>query len=232
MIELRPFNKLGGANHGWLKAKHHFSFGSHYDPENMGLGNLRVWNDDEIAPNTGFPAHPHANMEIITYVREGAITHQDSLGNKGRTEAGDVQVMSAGSGVRRSEYNLEPATTKIFQIWIEPTEAGGQPTWGAKPFPKSDRSGKFVTIASGFANDNDALPIRADARVLATTLKKGESASYTLGDGRNGYLVPALGSVEVNGVRVNARDGAAIRKEATLTITALEDSEIVLVDAA
>ena len=115
MIELRPFNQLGAADHGWLKAKHHFSFGSHYDPENMGHGSLRVWNDDEIAPNTGFPAHPHANMEIITYVREGAITHQDSLGNKGRTEAGDVQVMSAGSGVRHSEYNLEPTKTKIFQ---------------------------------------------------------------------------------------------------------------------
>ena len=108
MIELRPFAKLGGADHGWLKAKHHFSFGSHYDPDNMGHGSLRVWNDDEIAPNTGFPAHPHANMEIITYVREGAITHQDSLGNKGRTEAGDVQVMSAGTGIRHSEYNLEP----------------------------------------------------------------------------------------------------------------------------
>ena len=143
MIELRPFAKLGGADHGWLKAKHHFSFASYYDPDNMGHGALRVWNDDEIAPNTGFPAHPHANMEIITYVREGAITHQDSLGNKGRTEAGDVQVMSAGSGIRHSEYNLEPTTTKIFQIWIEPTTEGGQPTWGAKPFPKSDRSGKL-----------------------------------------------------------------------------------------
>ena len=120
MIEIRPFNKLGSADHGWLKAKHHFSFGSHYDPGNMGHGSLRVWNDDEIAANTGFPAHPHANMEIITYVREGAITHQDSLGNTGRTEAGDVQVMSAGSGVRHSEYNLEPSLTKIFQIWIEP----------------------------------------------------------------------------------------------------------------
>ena len=123
MIELRPFAKLGSADHGWLKARHHFSFGSHYDPDNMGHGALRVWNDDEIAPNTGFPAHPHANMEIITYVREGAITHQDSLGNKGRTEAGDVQVMSAGSGVRHSEYNLEPTKTKIFQIWIEPINA-------------------------------------------------------------------------------------------------------------
>jgi redox-sensitive bicupin YhaK (pirin superfamily) len=193
---------------------------------------LRVWNDDEIAPNTGFPAHPHTNMEIITYVREGAITHQDSLGNKGRTEAGDVQVMSAGSGIRHSEYNLEPMKTRIFQIWIEPTTRGGQPTWGARPFPKSNRSGKLVTIASGFEADNDALPIRANARVLATTLRAGESAEYASGKARHLYLVPAAGAVEVNGVRVNARDGAAISNENQLKITALEDSELVLVDAA
>lgn len=232
MIELRPFGKLGGADHGWLKAKHHFSFGSHYDPNNMGHGALRVWNDDEIEPNTGFPAHPHANMEIITYVREGAITHQDSLGNKGRTAAGDVQVMSAGSGIRHAEYNLEPVKTTLFQIWIEPTKDGGQPTWGAKPFPKADRSGKLVTLASGFESDADALPIRADARVLATTLKAGERAEYALANGRKGYLVPAAGAVEVNGVRANARDGLAIANETTLTITALEDSELVMVDAA
>ncbi|WP_316160563.1 pirin family protein [Bradyrhizobium sp. SZCCHNRI20481] len=232
MIELKPFAALGGADHGWLKAKHHFSFANYYDPSNMGHGALRVWNDDEIAPNTGFPAHPHRNMEIITYVREGAITHQDSLGNKGRTEAGDVQVMSAGSGIRHSEYNLEPTTTRIFQIWIEPATDGGQPTWGAKPFPKSDRSGKLVTLASGFADDGGALPIRAKARVLGTTLKAGETAEYSADKARHIYLVPAAGSVEVNGVRVNARDGAAIRDEATLKITALEDSELVLVDAA
>ena len=232
MIDKRPFSTLGGANHGWLNAKHHFSFASYYDPARMSHGALRVWNDDEIAPNTGFPAHPHANMEIITYVREGAITHQDSLGNKGRTEAGDVQVMSAGSGIRHSEYNLEPSKTRIFQIWIEPTTKGGQPTWGAKPFPKSDRSGKLVTIASGIDGDKDALPIRADARVLATTLKAGESAEYQAQKARHLYLVPAAGSVEVNGVRVNTRDGAAISDEAKLKITALEDSELVLVDAA
>src|SRR6202163_654389 len=232
MIELRPFAKIGGADHGWLKAKHPFSFGSHYDPSNLGHGALRVWNDDEIAPNSGFPAHPHANMEIITYVREGAITHQDSLGNKGRTEAGDVQVMSAGSGIRHAEYNLEPKLTKIFQIWIEPTTDGGQPTLCAKPFPKSDRSGNFVTIASGFGDDKDALPIRADARGLRTTLKSGDSAEYAPGKTRTLYLVPAAGAVEVNGVRVNARDGVAIRDEAKLKITALEDSELVLVYAA
>ena len=232
MIEVRPFAKLGSADHGWLKARHHFSFASYYDPGNMGHGALRVWNDDEIVPNTGFPAHPHANMEIITYVREGAITHQDSLGNKGRTEAGDVQVMSAGDGIRHSEYNLEPNTTRIFQIWIQPNAAGGPPTWGSKPFPKADRSGKLVTIASGFAADEDALPIRANARVLATTLRGGESASYSTRTSRHLYLVPATGSVEINGVRVNARDGAAISGEEQLEIKALEDSELVLVDAA
>lgn len=233
MIQLKPFATLGGADHGWLKAKHHFSFASYFDPANMNHGALRVWNDDEIAPNTGFPAHPHADMEIITYVREGAITHQDSLGNQGRTEAGDVQVMSAGSGIRHSEYNLESIKTKIFQIWIEPKTRGGQPTWGAKPFPKAERgNGKLVTIASGFAGDEGALPIRADARVLATTLKAGERAEYASAKERHLYLVPAAGSVEVNGVRVNARDGAAISHESRLEITALEDSELVLVDAA
>ena len=232
MIELRPFKNLGGANHGWLNAKHHFSFGSYHDPENMSHGSLRVWNDDEIAPNTGFPAHPHANMEIITYVREGAITHQDSLGNNGRTVAGDVQVMSAGSGIRHSEYNMEPVTTRIFQIWIEPTLKGGQPCWGAKPFPKSDASSGFVTIASGFPADTGALPIRAEARVLATTLKAGETAQYAFAGNRNGYLVPAVGSIEINGVKVNARDGVAISDEALVTITAIEDAELVLVDAA
>ena len=161
MIERRPFGDLGGADHGWLKAKHHFSFARYYDPERFGHGALRVWNDDEIAPNTGFPPHPHADMEIITYVRQGAITHEDSLGHKGRTEAGDVQVMSAGSGIRHAEFNREPVPTTLFQIWIEPEGSGGEPSWGAKPFPKSDRSGRFVPLASGFAGDGDALPIRA-----------------------------------------------------------------------
>lgn len=232
MIVHKPFDNLGGADHGWLNAKHHFSFASYYDPSNMNWGALRVWNDDEIAPNTGFPPHPHSDMEIITYVRDGAITHQDNLGNKGRTEAGDVQVMSAGTGIRHSEYNLEPETTRIFQIWIEPKTFGAAPSWGAKPFPKGDRSGKFVTLASGFAEDADALPIRTDARVLGATLKAGESTTYALGKDRSGYLVPAVGTVEVNGVKLNARDGAGIKNEEVITVTALEDAELVLVDAA
>lgn len=172
MIERRQLNSLGGGDYGWLKTQHHFSFADYYDPQRMGWGGLRVWNDDEIAPNSGFPPHPHANMEIVTYVRQGAITHQDSLGNIGRTEAGDVQVMSAGSGIRHAEYNLESETTKIFQIWIEPARGGGQPTWGSRPFPKADRSGRFVTLASGRGEDG-ALPIRADGRVLGAGRERG-----------------------------------------------------------
>ena len=232
MINRRPFATLGAANHGWLDAKHHFSFANYYDPQRMGWGPIRVWNDDTIAAGTGFPPHAHSDMEIITYVRKGAITHQDSLGNSGRTEAGDVQVMSAGSGVRHSEYNREPGATQIFQIWIEPKTRGAAPAWGAKPFPKGERSGVFVTLASGFDNDNDALPIRTDARIVAATLKAGDTAEYTLGAGHHGYLVPATGVVEVNGVRIETRDGAAITDEAVLRVTAIEDAEIVLVDAA
>jgi quercetin 2,3-dioxygenase len=232
MIERRKFAELGGANHGWLNAKHHFSFASYYDPARMNWGALRVWNDDEIAAKSGFPPHPHADMEIITYVREGAITHQDSMGNTGRTEAGDVQVMSAGSGVRHSEYNLEEATTRIFQIWIEPTERGGKPSWGAKPFPKADRSGRFVTLASGLAGDDEALPIRADARVMGATVKAGERISLPIDPARHAYLVPATGAVEVGGVRIDARDGAAITDVERIDIVGLEDAEVVLVDAA
>ncbi|RZJ97524.1 MAG: pirin family protein [Novosphingobium sp.] len=232
MIELRPFDSLGGENHGWLDAKHHFSFAGYHDPKRTQWGNLRVWNDDTIAAGTGFPPHPHRDMEIITYVREGAITHEDSLGNKGRTEAGDVQVMSAGTGIRHSEYNREDVATRIFQIWILPTRQGDAPAWGAKPFPKGDRSGKFVTLASGYENDNDALPIRTDARVVGATLKAGEVAEYPLGRDRKAYLVPASGAVQIDDQRINARDGAAISDVEVLRVVALEDSEIVLVDAA
>ncbi len=232
MIERRTFAGLGGDDHGWLKTKHHFSFAGYHDRERMHWGNLRVWNDDEIAAGEGFPPHPHADMEIITYVREGAITHKDSLGNLGRTEAGDVQVMSAGTGIRHSEYNMERETTKIFQIWIIPDSRGGKPTWGAKPFPKDNRSGRFVALASGIEGDTDVLPIRTNARVLGATLRAGETVEYPLGAERHGYLVPSSGTVEVNGVRIEARDGAAIAEEATLKVKAIEDAELVLVDAA
>ena len=232
MIERRPFDNLGGANHGWLDAKHHFSFASYVDPNRMGWGALRVWNDDTIAPNSGFPPHSHADMEIITYVREGAITHQDNLGNAGRTEAGDVQVMSAGTGITHAEYNRESETTRIFQIWIIPNRRGEAPAWGTKPFPTADRSGRFVALASGFKDDVDALPLRTDARVLGARLKAGDTVEYAFTAHRYGYLVPATGAVELNGVRLDARDGAAIHNEPLIRVTALDDADLVLVDSA
>ena len=230
MIERRPFESLGGANHGWLDAKHHFSFAIYHDPRRMDWGALRVWNDDTIQPGTGFPPHPHADMEIITYVRQGAITHRDSQGNQGRTEAGDVQVMSAGTGIVHSEYNLEPGVTQIFQIWIIPERRGLPPSWGSRPFPDGERSGRFVALASGMDGDSGALRIHADARVLGARLRSGESTTYKLGRERRGYLVPAAGRIEVNGTVLEARDGAAIRDEDELRVTALEDAELVLVD--
>lgn len=232
MIELRPFARLGGANHGWLDTRHHFSFADYHDPERVHWGSLRVWNDDTIQPGTGFPLHPHADMEIITYVREGAISHEDTLGNRGRTVAGDVQVMSAGTGLRHAEYNREPGLTRIFQIWIIPDERGGAPRWDTRPFPKDSSAGQFVVLASGIEGDTAALPIRTQARVLGATLKRGATAEYRFaGADRYGYLVPARGHIELNGVTVNARDGAAIRK-ADIRVRALEDAELVLVDAA
>ncbi|KHK89368.1 pirin family protein [Novosphingobium malaysiense] len=232
MIELRPFESLGAANHGWLDAHHHFSFADYQDPERTTWGRLRVWNDDTIAPRTGFPPHPHRDMEIVTYVRKGAITHEDSLGNRGRTEAGDVQVMSAGTGIRHSEYNLEDEETTLFQIWIMPDRRGERPDWGARPFPKGDRAGRFVTLASGRQDDEDALPINADARVLGATIKAGDTVTYRTETGRHAYLVPAAGRVRIGEVEARARDGVAITGVDTITVTALEDAELVLVDAA
>jgi hypothetical protein len=230
MIEVRKFDTLGRANHGWLDARHHFSFADYHDPARMGWGAIRVWNDDAIAPRSGFPPHPHRDMEIITYVRAGAITHEDSMGNRGRTEAGDVQVMSAGTGVRHAEYNLEDEETRIFQIWILPEKLGVAPAWGARPFPKGDRAGQFVPLASGLG-EAGALPIQTPARVLGATLKAGTSTTYAFEPGRVGYMVPAQGRVRVNGELAEARDGIAIRDVDQVTIEALDDSELVLVDA-
>ena len=230
MIELRPFDSLGAANHGWLDAKHHFSFAGYHDPARMNWGNLRVWNDDIIAPQTGFPPHPHRDMEIITYVRTGAISHRDSMGNAGRTAAGDVQVMSAGTGVTHSEFNLEDEETTLFQIWIMPDREGGNPGWGARQFPQADRSGQFVTLASGIEGD-DALPIRANARVAAATVNAGESISYELEAGRHAYLVAAKGRIRVNGEEADPRDGIALRDVGTIKVEALDDAELVLVDS-
>lgn len=231
MIDIRRFETLGKADHGWLKANFHFSFADYFDQRRMNWGALRVWNDDEIAARSGFPPHPHQDMEIITYVRKGAISHRDSLGNSGRTAAGDVQVMSAGTGITHAEYNMEDEDLLSFQLWIMADRKGIAPRWGEKAFPKDARDGRFVVLASGRdeAEDADALRINADARVLGATVKAGESVEYDLG-GRKGYLVPATGQVEIEGEVVNARDGAALADLATLKVTALEDAELVLVD--
>ncbi len=240
MIDIRPFDTLGGADHGWLNANFHFSFADYHDPARLHWGNVRVWNDDTIAPQTGFPPHPHRDMEIVTYVRSGAITHTDNLGNEGRTSAGDVQVMSAGTGIQHSEYNREDEATTLFQIWILPDrdKIGQPPRWGAKPFPKGERAGQWVTLASGRddaskgAGDSEALPIHADARVLGATIAAGDTLDLALGADRKAYLVPATGVIEIDGNRVNARDGAAVAQVETLSITALQDSEVVLVETA
>lgn len=233
MIEKRSFDSLGRHDADWLAARYHFSFAGYHDPARVHWGALRVWNDDTIQPKSGFPPHPHSDMEIITYVRSGAITHQDSMGNKGRTVAGDVQVMSAGSGVTHAEYNLEDEATTIYQIWILPKQRGGEPFWGAAKFPKADRAGALVTLASGFDADqaNGALPIRQDARVLAATLEKGQSVTHALERGRHAYVAVAKGRAQINGIELNARDGAAIRDEDRIVVSAGEETELVLVDA-
>lgn len=232
MIELRPFATLGAANHGWLDARHHFSFASYHDPARVHWGALRVWNDDRIAAKSGFPPHPHQDMEIITYVRQGAITHQDSLGNTGRTEAGDVQVMSAGTGIRHAEYNLEDQECRLFQIWIMPDRTGHAPSWGTRPLPKDSRDGRFEVLASGLPEDCDALKINTSGRVAAAFVKAGETVRYDTTPDRHLYLVPATGRVRIGEVEANARDGVAITGESAIAVTALEDAELVLVDAA
>lgn len=230
-IKPRPFASLGKRDHGWLKPNFHFSFADYHNPDRMGWGNIRVWNDDEIAAQSGFPPHSHDNMEIITYVREGAITHKDSMGNVGRTEAGDVQVMSAGTGVTHSEYNLEDGLCRLFQIWILPRERNVAPAWDQRQFPKGDRSGTFNVLASGFG-DEGALSINADARVLGATIAAGTTAHYDLAPRNYAYLAIAGGRVRIDGTEYGARDGIAIHGEGTLGIEAIEDAELVMVDSA
>ncbi len=231
MIDIRPFNSLGAFKNEWLDARHHFSFGHYRDPKRAGFGRLLVWNDDRIAPGTGFDPHPHKEMEIVTYVRTGAITHRDSLGNEGRTEAGDVQVMHAGTGIVHAELNKETIDTTLFQIWILPDRAAAAPGWAAREFPRKDG---LSVLASGRKQDEGAgaLQRHADAAIIAGTLAKGETAHIALRPGRAAYLVPAKGSVTVNGVPVNSRDGAAIADERDLAIVASEDAELVVVEVA
>jgi redox-sensitive bicupin YhaK (pirin superfamily) len=232
MIEVREFGGLGGFRNEWLNARHHFSFGQYRDPKRMGFGHLVVWNDDEIAPGTGFDPHPHRDMEIVTYVRQGAITHMDNLGNEGRTEAGDVQVMHAGTGIVHAEYNREDVPTRLFQIWIQPGQSGVKPGWSARTFPKA--GGGLSVFASGRPQDegSDALPLNADAAVLAGTLSAGETVRLPVAKGRKIYLVPVDGTITVNGFIAHARDGVAIGDETEVTIVADKAVELVAVDVA
>ncbi len=232
MIEIKPFDGLGQFQNEWLAARYHFSFANYYDPAQMGVGSLRVWNDDTIRPGTGFDMHGHRDMEIITYVREGAITHQDHLGNKGRTEAGDVQVMSAGTGIMHAEFNQEEDPTKIFQIWIEPAVQGVEPRWETRSFPKGERTGELVPLASGRPEHEGALPIHQDAAILGATLKAGQSVTHRLDAGRHLYLVPATGRITVNDAEAGPRDGVVVRDLDEVVITATEDAEILLADVA
>lgn len=234
MITTTDFSDLGTFKNDWLDAHYHFSFAGYHDPRKMGFGPLRVWNDDTIRANTGFDPHPHRDMEIITYVRTGAISHQDSLGNKGRTAAGDVQVMHAGTGIVHAEYNMEDEATTLFQIWITPDRNGHEPGWETRSFPKTPVSGTLPVLASGRSQDKsedgDVPVLHQNAAVLGGRISKGDIVTHALGKGRGAYLVVSEGAVEVNGTFIDTRGGAMIRDEDVLSIVALEDSEVVLVD--
>ncbi len=231
MITVYPYNSLGHADHGWLDARHHFSFADYHNRERMQFGVLRVVNDDKVAPGTGFGAHPHKDMEIITFVRQGAITHQDSLGNTGRTGAGDVQVMSAGTGVTHSEFNVEEEDTRLYQIWIRPDKRGVEPRWEAREFPKSPiTNGQLPLLVSGRPEDADKKPLRIyqDAAIYGGRLKAGTAIEQPIK--HQAYVLASEGSFKVNGTTLNQGDGAEVKDVQKLSITADGDAEILVID--
>jgi redox-sensitive bicupin YhaK (pirin superfamily) len=231
MVTVYPYATLGHADHGWLDARHHFSFARYYNPDRVGFGALLVINDDRVAAGKGFAPHPHDNMEIITYVRQGAITHQDSLGNKGRTGAGDVQVMSAGTGVVHSEFNLENEETRLYQIWIEPNRENIAPRWEAREFPKSPVSnGSLPVLASGREDDvqHGALFIQQDAAIYGGRLAAG--AALTQPIKHQAYVLASQGSFTLNGQTLNQGDGAEVTGETSLMIKANAEAEILVID--
>lgn len=235
MITHYPFNQLGKANHGWLKASFHFSFAHYYNPKRMGFGKLRVINDDLIAANTGFPPHPHNNMEIITFVRTGAIYHQDSKGNKGVTKAGEVQVMSAGRGIVHSEYNLTKEPLTLYQIWIEPDKDNVTPSWESKLFPTSFSEAQLPLLVSGDKKDETALFINQQAKIFGGKIKKGTTITHKII--HQAYVLASMGSFELsaldnsnNQVLMEKGDGAEITKTKEVTIKATSDCEIVIID--
>ena len=224
------YESLGHVNHGWLEARHHFSFGSYQDPNRTGFGDLVVINDDLIAAQSGFATHGHDNMEIITYVRKGAITHKDDMGNEGRTEAGDVQVMSAGTGVVHSEYNLEDEDTNLYQIWMFPNKKNVKPRWDAKQFPKEPVEGKLKPLVTGFENKSeDTLKIYQDAAIYAGRVNKGKSVKQSI-DRDQAYVLCSQGKIKINNTEIRKGDGAEITDLKDVNITSLEDSEILFID--
>ena len=231
MISRIPFESLGSANYGWLHARYHFSFSRYYDPARMGYPPLLVWNDDTIQAHTGFDLHPHDNMEIITYIRKGAITHKDSQGNQGRTVAGDVQVMSAGTGIYHSEFNEEDEPTVLFQIWIQTASRNVAPSWETREFPRHTDN-QLVPFVSGrqIHAHLDLLPIHQDAAIHVGVLEAGSRYTFKLEPDRHAYLVSSTGKFRINGMEMNARDGAHVSKESELVFEVSETAEIVLAD--
>lgn len=226
MITHHKFENLGGADHGWLNAKHHFSFANYYDPQKLCHGELMVINDDRIAANTGFDTHPHQNMEIITYVRKGAITHKDNKGNQGRTTAGNVQVMSAGTGIYHSEFNLENEETNIYQIWIKPKINGVEPNWNMAEFPKQPVVDSLQLLVSG--DETSPLNINQDARIYAGRLNKSTKITHNVIG--KAYVLISEGNIEVNGNKAQKGDGLSISDETSLELEALNDAEVLIIE--
>jgi len=230
MIQIRSSNERGGGDHGWLKTHHTFSFADYWDPKWMGFRSLRVINEDWVAPNTGFPTHPHRDMEIITYVLEGKLEHKDSLGTGSVILPGDGQRMTAGSGIRHSEFN--PSTNEpvhLLQIWIVPEKAALPPSYEQKSFPESEKQGKLRLIASREASEG-SVKINQDAKLYVSLLKPGEEVEHSFSAGRHGWLQVARGAVEMNGSKLSQGDGAAISDEKKVSIRGIADAEVLLFD--
>ncbi len=227
MLDIQRYDELGQLKIDWLHAHYHFSFSNYHNPKRMGLGPLRVINDDIVSVGGGFDFHPHKDMEIITYVREGTITHEDSLGNRGVTAAGDVQVMSAGTGIVHAERNEGEVPIRLYQIWIMPRNKNNPPRWESRKFPKSGNG--LLLLASGLkAHAGKALTIDQDAAIWGGQLAAGQTLSQPLEEA--GYLLISSGEVTVNGQTLKMGDGAAITGERLIEIKAAQSSELVLID--
>ncbi|TCV80232.1 pirin family protein [Sulfurirhabdus autotrophica] len=232
MIKIRKSTDRGHANHGWLDSWHSFSFAEYYDPEYMGFGSLRVINDDRIAAGAGFPTHPHRDMEIITYIMEGALEHKDSMGTGSVIRPGDVQRMTAGTGITHSEFNAsETEPIHLLQIWIQPNQKGLTPGYEQKTFTTTDKQGHLRLVASPDGRDG-SVTIHQDAAMLAGLLEKDDQVSYSLAADRKAYLHVARGEVEVNGIELKSGDAAAITQETTLSLSTHTAAEVILFDLA